>query len=220
MNLMAAKMVMMMRIMTMTIATLTNSHLCSFVLTQFCLTHPLAQHIWYSPRAVIILEIPIVVASGVKRSPPEHHPPLSCGRHPLAFFVCRALCDQNLYWIVWWRFCVAEHYARASADQLHCFFHLYIFSLFPEKDGGRSFHELPLAPEMVNTKWGEMVSSSAYLPTTYPQPQPLAWMTTMYNPMPNGYRPWGNKLGRCDSGLQSETINHWLTDFLTERGRC
>ena len=29
-----------------------------------------------------------------------------------------------------------------------------------------------------------------------------------------------HKARRCDSNLQSETINHWPTDWLTDRGRC
>ena len=80
-------------------------------------------------RGGTILEIQIVDASGVEKPPP----PLSCSWHPLPF-LCPALSDQNWFWtIIKWRFCLAEYYSRAN--HLHCCFHHYIFSLFPEKDG-------------------------------------------------------------------------------------
>ena len=60
-----------------------------------------------------------------------------------------------------------------------------MFSLFPEKDSGRRFHESPSAPEMVNTKWGKRwVVLTGYLSTsTYyiPRAASIVFMRDEYN---------------------------------------
>ena len=154
--------------MTLITGPATNSNLCSFVLTQFCPTHPLA-HLIFSEGGQF-WKFWFVGASRVKR--PLTAPPTPFMRLTPSPLLCPKFLLKHL---ILSRKSLRKSFMPVSP--------LHFQLVSRKKDGGRSFHESPLAPEMVKTKWGKwwLVLTSAHclhLPqhTTHPELlQPQAW---------------------------------------------
>ena len=132
-----------------------NSHLCSFVLTQFCLTHPLAQHIWNSPRGDIFRNC---WRFGGWKAP--HHP-FHAADTPSPFFVL--LCQIKIDF-------------EQSLEILSCrillksrplLFSPLHFQLVSREGWLEEFPRIASGGGNGEDQVGEMVSSTGYLPSTY-----------------------------------------------------